>query len=290
MIPVMTGATFGSCLIPALSAGAGFLMPGRGKYIPPDDRSPTFVMGNPTHFARALATERAWRAVDRGWRGTVAGAPIPPGLAERVFDRLGGALYPHYGMTETLAATSARRPLDDTVGKPLPGVDIRIVATDGRRVAAGGEGEVQLKSPARFIRYMTDGAGTDEGSEWFATGDVGSLDPWGNLRLTGRVKNVIIRCGNVVYPEEIERAAAECDDVAECAAVGRPRSEIGEEILLLVVWKNRGNENEEGVRRELAAWAPPYRMPDRIVTVAALPRADSGKIDRERLKIEVRDV
>jgi myo-inositol 2-dehydrogenase/D-chiro-inositol 1-dehydrogenase len=169
---------------------------------------------------------------------------------ERLEERAGQRVLERYGMTETIMNVSnpydgERRP--GTVGLPLPGVELRL--------AGGHEGEVLLRGPNVFSGYWENPEATAEAFDpdgWFRTGDLGSFDERGYLRIEGRSKELIITGGYNVHPREVEELLLEHPGVAEAAVVGTPSEEWGEQVTAFVVPADPGAPPD---REELLAFA-----------------------------------
>lgn len=219
-------------------------------------------------------------------------APLSPALREEFEARFGVPVLQAYGQTEAfggICIESARdvlagRRRPGSVGRPLPGVQLRLVTPAGVEAATGEEGEIRVRTRSATSGYL-GGAGADgllDDQGWLRTGDLGRLDEDGYLYLTGRLKNIIIRGGFNVVPEEVESALAEDPAVREAAVFGVPDERLGELPVALVVADPEASVNEDelltGVRPRLA----PYKRPERIFLVDELPRVPNGKVDRPR--------
>jgi acyl-CoA synthetase (AMP-forming)/AMP-acid ligase II len=229
------------------------------------------------------------RPVLAGLRLAVSGsAPLSPALAERIPAVLGHLPLVRYGTTESGLNVSHvyGDPHGGTVGVPLPGVMVRIWS-QGTELAAGRDGEIQLRGPQVFGGYWHDpvatvAAFTQDG--WFRTGDTGRVDPvTGQLAIRGRIKEMIITGGLNVYPQEVERVLESHPAVAEAAVAGVPHERWGEQVTAWVVMR-RGREFDEDAliahaRTALAA----YKCPKQVFELAALPRNHVGKIVRSAL-------
>lgn len=286
MIPLMTGATLGSLVFPAILAGASLIIPSRRKDVGFGIKcGATFLMGNPTNFIQMISAidENGKNGTQLMGRGTITGASIPRGLPAKVANLTGYSLYPHYGMTELLAVTTALDNTGNTVGRPFNGVSIRIEDNEGRQADEGVIGEVLCKSPSMFLGYTSDSA-VYRNDGWFKTGDLGCINRNGDLVLSGRSKDCIIRGGNNIYPEEIETIAGRYDGVKECAAVGIPDDVYGECIVLCVVPKNGAELHEERILEFLSGFLPVYKMPKAVMTTDVIPKTYNGKVSRQILK------
>ena len=166
----------------------------------------------------------------------LGGAPSSPELVRRVRDALGVEVSVRYSSTEVAIATASLADdpperLATTVGRPTPGVELRIVDERNAPVPAGTPGEVVVRSPAAMVRYWRDPeatAATIDAEGWVHTGDVGFLDDAGYLHLRGRQSEMFIRGGFNVYPAEIEDLLARHPKVARAAVVGVPHDVFGE--------------------------------------------------------------
>jgi long-chain acyl-CoA synthetase len=216
-------------------------------------------------------------------------APCPWELAEEWRRRTGVRLLRGYGMTELFRPISYLagdpRDLPDAIGRPVPGVDVRLVAEDGSASRPGEVGELWIRSPAALDGYLGAPEATAAVLEdgWFKTGDLAALTSEGFVVIAGRAKDLILRGGYSVVPAEVEAALLTHPAVAEAAVVGRPHAELGEEVTACVVLRPAAaaapDELIAHCRERLAA----YKYPRRIAIVAELPRSATGKILRSRL-------
>jgi len=243
------------------------------------EHAPTLFFGVPTMYARLAASPRVGELARL--RLCVSGsAPLPPTVSERLAEHGGQCILERYGMTETLMNVSnpyegERRP--GTVGLPLPGVELRL---DG-----GHEGEVMLRGPNVFAGYWRNPDATAEAidaSGWFHTGDLGSYDERGYLRIEGRTKELIITGGYNVYPREVEELLLEHPAVAEVAVVGTPSEEWGEVVTAYVV-----ASGEPPAPDDLLAFTADrlasFKRPRSVRYVDKLPRNALGKVLKHEL-------
>jgi len=249
----------------------------------------TIVQGVPAMYARLLAiVEDAARPLSSRLRFCYAGgSPLDPSLKRAVEAAFGLPLHNGYGLTEggpTVSQTRLDAPRTDTsVGLPIPGVEVRIVARDGLDVAQGEAGELWIRSPGRMRGYYRDPAASSAAlpaGGWLATGDLARQDPDGALFLLGRTRELIIRSGFNVYPLEVETALNAHPAVVQSAVVGRPLPAAEEEVVAFV--EARGVD-EAALQAWLRPRLAPYKRPARIVFMDALPAAPSGKILKSRL-------
>jgi malonyl-CoA/methylmalonyl-CoA synthetase len=246
----------------------------------------------PTMYGRIVADPTAAAALrELRPRLTVCGsAPLTPELAERVHTALGEIPLERYGSTEAGLAVSnpiegPRLPGD--VGLPLPGLELRIAGPGGEPAPDGEDGEVLLRGPQVFGGYWNRPEATAEAfypGGWFRTGDVGRIDPGtGYLRITGRLKELIISGGLNVYPSEVERALEKHPSVEQAAVAGLPSDTWGEQVTAWVVLNAGADLDEETLIAHCRGLLAAYKCPKQVFAVAALPRNTMGKIIRRDL-------
>jgi malonyl-CoA/methylmalonyl-CoA synthetase len=245
------------------------------------DHRATLFFGVPTMYARLAASPRAGELASL--RLLVSGsAALPPTVFERLAERAGQRVLERYGMTETIMNVSnphdgERRP--GTVGLPLPGVELRL---------AEGDGQVLLRGPNVFDGYWRNQEATAEAFDehgWFRTGDLGSLDERGYLRIEGRSKELIITGGYNVHPREVEELLLEHPGVAEVAVVGTPSEEWGEVVTAFVVAADPANPPDEGELLALAGGRlASFKRPRLVRYVRSLPRNALGKVLKHELR------
>ncbi len=222
----------------------------------------------------------------------VGTAPLPPDFVTRVETTWPDARVVNlYGSTEAGTAggtqLSPRRSRDKpgSVGRPAAGTEVEIRADDGARLPQGAEGEIWVRSSAPPRRYWNDPVATAATWEdgWLRTGDVGVLDEDGDLTITGRKKEIVIRGGYNISPVEIEDVLHAHADVADAAVVGVPHEVLGEDVVAFVTAR-AGAELDVA---ELGAWAAhrlaDYKVPRRIEVLDELPRNAMGKVVKAKL-------
>jgi acyl-CoA synthetase (AMP-forming)/AMP-acid ligase II len=212
------------------------------------------------------------------------GAAKPPELFFDVAKEMGVRLVHGYGMTEVpMMAMGSPHDTDEqlayTDGKPVVGAEIRIVTAEEKAAAPDEEGEVRLRGPVVCIGY-TDPAVNEEAFDsegWFRTGDLGVLRPDGHLRLTGRLKDVIIRKGENISARELEDVIFNHPKVGDVAVIGVADDERGEMVCAVV---ETAADAEPLTLEELVAWCRDaglmmQKIPERLEIVDTLPRNET---------------
>ena len=227
---------------------------------------------------------------------TYGASPIPLELMREAIRVMGCGFVQMYGMTETSGTIVALDPEDHvpegsvrmrSVGKPLAGVEIKVIDEAGNEVPAGTVGEIATRSNKNMRGYWNNPdatASTIDAEGWLRTGDAGYLDEDGYLYIHDRVKDMIISGGENVYPAEVENALYSHPKVADVAVIGVPDPKWGEAVKACVVVK----AGEELTEAELIAHARTliagYKCPKSVDFIPALPRNPSGKILRRELR------
>ena len=248
-----------------------------------------------TMFRRILDAP-AWSAVDfKSVRMALSGAaPCPWPLAEEWRERTGVRIHRGYGMTELFRPLSYLacddRDFPDCIGRPVPGVEIRLVDDAGAEVPPGEVGELLIRSDAAMDGYVNQPEETAASfiDGWFRTGDLARVSPDGFVGIAGRKKEMILRGGYSVYPPEVEAALAAHPAVAEAAVVGVPHAALGEEVAAFVTLRAGAIANPD----EIAAWCKDrvagYKCPRIVHVVPALPKSATGKVLKTQLAASLR--
>lgn len=223
------------------------------------------------------------------------GSPISPPLLRKAMETFGCDFFQIYGLTETGNMAVCLRPADhyplDTprlkaAGRPLPGVEIKIVDGQNRSLPAMRNGEICIKSPSNMLGYWKNESATAQtlNGGWVNTGDVGYMDQDGYVYVCDRIKDMIIYAGENLFPAEIEAVLSEHEAVAEVAVIGIPDEKWGEVVKAFVVPRQGG----EIKQRELIDFArsriADFKVPKSITFVDALPRNPSGKVLKRVLR------
>ncbi len=221
------------------------------------------------------------------------GAPKPPQLVYDMRETFDAPVLSGYGLTEapilTMAAVGdSDDELARSEGKPMPGVELRLVKPDGTPAGAGEEGEVRAKAPQLMKGYLDSSLDADafDDEGYFRTGDLGRLDEQGNLLITGRLKDIIIRKGENVSAKEVEDMLYTHPSVADVGVIGVPDAERGEMVVAVVQLAPGVDaftlpEMSEYLRAE---GLMVQKLPERLEIVEVLPRNPAGKILKQDLK------
>ncbi|MGE0744503.1 MAG: class I adenylate-forming enzyme family protein [Rhodospirillales bacterium] len=177
-----------------------------------------------------------------------------------------------------------------TVGRPVLHQDLRIVDADGNPVPAGETGEIEVGGPLLYHGYLQDdGTVARFAGDRMRTGDLGVLDPDGCLRITGRVKELIIRGGVNISPAEIDNVLIAFPGVAEAATIGVPDPIYGEAVVSWVSPAAGCALDLDALRRHCVERLPAFRVPAELHAIAAIPKSGRGKIDRNALRAHWRE-
>ena len=225
-----------------------------------------------------------------------AGAPIPGALVELARGALGAKVISAWGMSEMGAVTTTRLEDDDaraasTDGCPLPGVEVRVVDAAGAALPVGASGRLLVRSCSNFGGYLRRPHLNDTDADgWFDTGDLARIDARGYIRIDGRSKDVIIRGGENIPVVEIETLLYRHPAVAQVAIVAYPDERLGERACAFVVTRDGQAFDMAAMVDFLKAqkMAAQY-IPERLVVQAALPSTPAGKIQKFRLREQLRE-
>ncbi|MGH7355741.1 MAG: class I adenylate-forming enzyme family protein [Candidatus Rokuibacteriota bacterium] len=254
----------------------------------------TVFPGVATMFRRVLDCPSLAEANLSSLRLCVSGAaPLPWDLACEWRERTGIRILRGYGTTELFRPVSylARDPVErpHAAGRPVPGVEVRIVDDAGRTVPQGEAGELMIKTPAAMDAYLGAPEETREvlRDGWFSTGDLARITDGGFVEIVGRKRERILRGGYSVFPAEVEAVLLTHPAVAEAAVGGVAHPELGEEVAAFVVLKPGGAATTPDAlvdycRERLAG----FKYPRRVTLVATLPRSSTGKVLKARLAAE----
>ncbi|MGH3898801.1 MAG: beta-ketoacyl synthase N-terminal-like domain-containing protein, partial [Pseudonocardiaceae bacterium] len=285
-LPLFHSFAHSLCILGVLTVGASAHVLGEeGLLDALYERRSTFLAGVPTTYHQLVSAARANSRPLAHLRICVtAGAPSPPRLRAEVGDLFGVPLLDAYGSTETCGMIAVNRPegphVDGSCGPPLPGVDVRLVDPGrGDDVADGDEGEIWVRGPGLMLGYHQPST-TAFVDGWYRTGDLGRRVEHEHLAITGRIKELIIRGGENIHPDEVEQVLLDCPGVVDAVVVGVPHDVFGEVPVALVVPGPKGVDPQvllAACRKELAD----FKVPDAVHEIDAVPRTASGKPKRQ---------
>lgn len=218
-------------------------------------------------------------------------ANCPPATKKEMIQWLGPVLYEFYGATETGPVTFAE-PKDalarpGTVGSIIPGITLSIRDDDGNLLPRGSVGEICCVNHSypdfTYINREDERRALNIDGE-IRTGDMGELDDDGYLFIRDRKKDMVIVGGVNVYPAEIETVLVAMPGISDCAVVGLPDEEYGEVLIAAVTLQSNADVAEEAIKEFLSARLGKYKVPRRVHIVSELPRQDSGKLLKRKLR------
>lgn len=264
------------------------------------------MAGVPSMFRALLELPAAeLRSATGGLRlCTSGGAPLPPQWLAEFRAVTGLPIYEGYGLTEAGPVLTMNAiglpPKPGSVGRALPGLELRLVDREGRPIEAVADpdpedidedvsdpahdtGLVAVRGPNLFSGYWPDGSGGPDADGWFRTADVGFLDHDGDLHLVDRSSDLVIVNGFNVYPREVETVLAELPAVAEAAVVGVPDENSGEAVKAVLVRAGGAELTEDEVREHCVERLARFKVPSVIEFIDALPRTPTGKVARRQL-------
>ncbi len=252
--------------------------------------------GTPFHMAYVAAQRKVVTPIFPDVRGFPGGgAPKPPQLVIDVRELFDAPILSGYGLTEAPILTMAS--VDDSddelatsEGKPMPGVELRCVTASGRICEPGQDGEIRARAPQLMLGYLDASLDVDafDDEGFFRTGDLGHVDDRGNVVITGRLKDVIIRKGENVSAKEVEDMLFRHERVGDVAVIGLPDAERGEMVCAVVsapadVDPIDFDEMLDFLKNEGLMI---QKIPERLEVVDVMPRNPSGKIMKQQLKKE----
>ena len=264
-----------------------FDVPSAMKFLP----QCSVMMGVPTYYTRLLAEPEFGRRSCANMRLFVSGSA--PLLEETFVDfhaRTGHTIIERYGMTETNMNTS--NPLEgerraSTVGPALPGVEVRVVDSNGVDAPAGEKGDLQVRGPNVFQGYWRMPEKTREdftADGFFNTGDKASISLDGYVSIVGRSKDMVICGGLNVYPKEIEQLLDNMDGVHESAVIGVPHPDFGEAVVAVIVPGPDSTIKEADVIAFCKSQIANFKVPKHVFTIEELPRNAMGKVQKNILR------
>ncbi len=249
----------------------------------------TLVGAPPMYVAWSMLTDvgDAFSSVRVALSGA---APLPAAVLARMLDLTGHHVFEGYGLTETAPVLTttlmSEAATPDSIGRPVPGVDLRLVAEDGGPVEDDDPGEIVVRGANLFSGYWPDGADGPDAEGWWATGDVAVTDANGDLHLVDRRRELILVSGFNVYPREVEDVLLRHEAVAEAAVLGVPDPHTGEAVRAVVVLAPGGQATEQDLIAFAARSLARFKCPSSVEIVEGLPHTATGKISKARLREE----
>jgi long-chain acyl-CoA synthetase len=265
----------------------------------------TSITGVPAMYAEfaAIPADELGAGLSTIRRLTSGAAPLHPKVLATIREATGLGVFEGYGLTECAPVVTTTLvtgyPKPGSVGSPLPGVELRLVDSDGNADPVeldpddlddtfdeehGGTGLVSIRGDNLFSGYWPDGAQGPDADGWFRTGDVGYLDVDGDLHLVDRANDLIIVNGFNVYPHEVENVIGELADVAEAAVIGVVDERSGEAVKAFVVPVAGASLSEQQVVEHCQARLAGYKVPHTVEFAESLPHSATGKLRRLRLR------
>ncbi|HET6707722.1 AMP-binding protein [Amycolatopsis sp.] len=264
----------------------------------------TSITGVPTMYGEfaAFGADELRRGLATVRRMTSGAAPLHPKVLTAIREATGLDVYEGYGLTECAPVVTSTLvtgyPKPGSVGRPLPGIELRLVDSDGTDQAVpldpddvddvfeaeGETGLVSIRGANLFSGYWPDGDHGPDDDGWFRTGDVGYLDTDGDLHLVDRANDLIIVNGFNVFPREIEEVIGQLPEVAEAAVVGVVDERSGEAVKAVVVPSAGAALSEQQVVDHCAAHLAGYKVPHLVEFAESLPHSATGKLRRMRLR------
>lgn len=253
----------------------------------------TVFMGVPTYYVRLLQESGFTQDICKNMRLFISGsAPLLLDTFAEFSQRLHHTILERYGMSETTMLTSnpyVGQRLGGTVGKPLAGVDVRVVTANMAMCGVDEIGDIQVRGANVFQGYWrmpekTAEEFTDDG--YFRTGDVGKFDREGYLSIVGRSKDLIISGGYNVYPKEIESFIDDMPEVLESAVIGLPHAEFGEAVVAIIILKPEEVLTEQALINRLKGMIANFKVPKKVFFLDELPRNAMGKVQKNLLRTQ----
>jgi acyl-CoA synthetase (AMP-forming)/AMP-acid ligase II len=252
---------------------------------------PTYFSAVPTIYAMLNALPREVKPYTSSLRYGICGAaPASAELLKKFEARFGFPLLEGYGLSEGTCASTIN-PFDalrkvGTVGLPFTGQRIAIADPSGVHLPQGATGEVLVQGPNVMRGYLGKPEETAKTivDGWLHTGDIGRIDEDGYLAIVGRLKEMIIRGGENIYPKEIEDVLFEFPGVLEAAVIGVPHETFGEIVVAYVAFRKGFAGTQEGLNEHCTDRLTRYKRPSTINIIDSLPKNAVGKVDKLRLR------
>jgi long-chain acyl-CoA synthetase len=227
----------------------------------------------------------------------VGTAALPEATRLAFEEKYGIPVLRNYGQTEFAGAIAFERPTDiaaglrpdGTVGRIAPGVEVAVLDASGVALPVGEIGEIAARAASAMSGYLDDEGKPAGYQGWLRTGDLGRIDDQDFVYIVGRVRDMVVCGGFNVYPAQVESALNDLSEVADSAVAGVPDDRLGEVPVAAVLLAANAEADAESLRRRLRERLAAYELPRRIVFVDAIPRRDTGKVDRDAVARIVRE-
>jgi len=269
---------------------------GKANLVAMESERCTFVYGTPTMYIDMVnQPDLAKYDLSSVKTGIMAGSPCPPELVKKVYSVMGiKEITLGYGTTENSPVTFCGSPLDnmdrksETVGFVMDHLEAKVVDPgSGQVVPLGATGELLIRGYCVMLGYWNDADKTDEcitKEGWYKTGDIGSLDAYGYCRIDGRIKDMIIRGGENIYPAEIEQFLHTHPKVKEAQVVGVEDPRMGEEVCACIKVVDGQECTAEEVKAYCKGQIAHFKIPRYVLFVPSFPVTITGKIQKHHLR------
>ncbi len=256
----------------------------------------TIAVGVPTMFIDLMNHPRFEKTDVSSLRFALfTGAPMPPEVALRIVQKFKSGILQGDGTTECGSnilslPDSPIEVIAESPGPPLAvGNEVKIADPQSNRIVpVGVPGEICHRGPTNFLGYYKDPELTAQAVDergWFHSGDLGTMDPEGNVRLIGRIKDMIVRGGENIYPTDVESILYTHPKVKECQLVGTPDQRLGEKTLACIILKKAGDVlTREEIYEFMKDKTVRYKIPDQVLVLEDFPRTASGKVQKFKLR------
>ncbi|KAM7308223.1 medium-chain acyl-CoA ligase ACSF2, mitochondrial [Ixodes scapularis] len=256
----------------------------------------TFIYGTPTMYVDIINEQReGMYDVSSVRKAVMAGAPCPQELVKHAKKTLNvQKFYMMYGSTEAspiITGTNPSEPMEqwiETVGTPLDHTEVKIVDSQDRIVPVNQSGELCARGYLVFKGYLKQDEKTREvvRDNWYHTGDEATMSEEGRITIRGRLKDLIIRGGDNIYPQEIEHFLYTHSDVLEVQVVGVPDPRFGEEVCAWIKLKSGKKLSHDDVISFCKGKISHYKIPRYVLLVDSFPKTESGKIQKHKMRVE----
>jgi len=295
-LPLFHAFTFTVCVLAPVYAGGRIILLESARSLEEIKKSVlwdriTVFVGVPAVF-NILADRKIPRFVKyiHAIRAFISGsAPLSAATIQKIEEKFGAPLLEGYGLSEASPVVSVN-PLEGvrkvgSVGLPIPGVQVKIVDSQGNDLPIGGEGEIAVKGPNVMLGYYRSPEATRDvlREGWLLTGDIGKLDEEGYLYILDRKKDMLLVRGINVYPREIEEVLYAHPKVAECAVIGVKDEHRGEVPKAFIVLKEGASATEGEIKQYCTERLAKYKIPRYVEFRKSLPKTPTGKILKRKL-------